>query len=171
MVATLNYNKELDLQKEIAEFFNGEDFGMPKYNILKQRSLRKTNDNMLVRCACWNNTSQEGRIGCPDCDGVGSLWDEKLILGYVYRTQYIKQAIAMTYIQPAGRAENSTFQMITPVDFPIDDGDYIYSLKYNHNGMISLPPVVIDAYKIVSSDKISLDHNRPEYFISALVKI
>lgn len=171
MVATLNYNRELNLREEIAQFFEGDDFGMPKYNILLQRSLRKTSDNKLIRCNCWNTTSQEGRIGCPDCGGVGTLWDEKLLTGYVYRSQYIKQAIALSYVQPVGRAENSTFQMISPAQFPIDDGDFIYTLKYNEEGMIELPPLVIDSYRIVSADKMQLDHNRTEYYISVLIKI
>ncbi len=170
MTATLNYNKELNLREEIAQFFNGDDFGMPKYNILLHRVLRRTQQNKLVRCNCWNSVSQEGRIGCPDCAGVGTLWDEKLITGYVYRSQYIKQAIALSYIQPLGRAENSNFQLITPVDFPIDDGDYIYSLKYNDNGMIELPVIIVDSYKVTASDRMQLDHNRAEYHIAALVK-
>lgn len=152
-----NYKSEIDLRKEIDSFFNGEDFGMPKYNTLLHRKLLKDENENFKRCECWNPLTQDGAKGCSKCDGIGTLWEEQLIIGYLFRAQYIKQLTPQ--------------MIITPSEYYIGKGDYLYTLKYNDNGTISLPVINIDMYKSLYSDKILLDHNRVEYNMSTVIRV
>ena len=151
------YDNELNLREEIDSFFNGEDFGMPKYNTFLHRKLLKDNNENFIRCECWNPLTQDGSKGCSKCDGIGTLWKEDLIIGYLFRSQYIKQLTPQI--------------IITPAEYYIGKGDYIFSLSYNENGSIRLPPINTDMYKSLYSDKILLDHNRVEYNIATLIRV
>lgn len=162
---------ELDLVEEISLFLDGTDFGVPKYNTFVQRKAR-LEDNIKVKCdTCWNQVSQEGRKGCPDCDGVGYLWDEKLIIGYMWRPNYIRLSDEGSHLKPVAQSQNKGMTLITPKEFILRDEEVIIVPRVEDNGTVTMPLEVDEKFIITAAQKIRLHHNRIEYNIASLIEI
>lgn len=168
-------NLEIDLRQEVIDILSGKDFGTPKFNILLQRQMRKDIDHYpyigkRICKTCNKDYSNEGRTGCPDCDGVGYLWDEKLIVGYIYRPQYIRLSDQMGYAANVGRMKNGSNLLITPVEYKIDSGDILYEVNCNDNGGITVPVVKEKKHLVVSGKPMRLDYNKVEFYMSTIVE-
>lgn len=162
---------ELDLHDELALFFDGTDFGTPKYNVFIQRKTRLVGGEKVKCSSCWNKVSQEGRIGCADCDGVGYLWDETPIYGYMWRPNYIRLGDEGAHYKPVAQAQNKGMTMITPKQFVLRDEDIIIVPKVMENGTIFMPLEPDEKFIITASQKIRLDHNRVEYNIASMIEV
>ena len=162
---------ELDLRDELDLFFDGTDFGTTKYNVFIQRKARTAN-GVKIKCgSCWNPVSQEGRIGCADCDGVGYLWDEIPIYGYMWRPNYIRLGDEGTHYKPVAQAQNKGMTLITPTQFILRDEEVIIVPRVRENGTIYMPLEVDEKFVITAAQKIRLDHNRIEYNIASLIEV
>ena len=85
---------EISLRNEVMDLITGDDFGIDKYTPIIHRQLRQ-NSGKFEYCVCWNEQSKEGTIGCPYCDSIGILWDERIIPGFIYFIT--KKSIVNTY--------------------------------------------------------------------------
>ena len=162
---------ELNIKEELDLFLDGTDFGTPKYNVFIHRKTRFVNDKKVHCGTCWNKETQEGRLGCPDCDGVGYLWDEKLIIGYIYRPQYIRLTDEMQHATPVALAQNKSMTLITPIQFKFSEGENILLPHLTDQGAIIAPISIQEQYIITAAQTIRLDNGKAEYNIGAIVKV
>ncbi len=159
---------ELDLRKEVTSFFDGTDFGNEKFNVFLQRKIRVDSDKYpytnKVKCpTCNHDYNNEGKLGCPSCDGVGYLWDEKLIIGKVYRPQHIRLADQLSKFTNLGRVDHPAFILLSPYQYKISGGDIIYAIQTTENGGIEIPIIKTHKYMCVSSIPMKLDFNKTEF--------
>lgn len=169
------YKNEINLRQELLDTMSGKDFGVPKFSVFLQRVMRRDINNppytSKIRCStCNKKYDNEGRVGCPNCDGVGYLWDEKLILGYAYRPQFIRLADQLSYPANVGRMQNATYVLITQSQDIVNDGDIVYILECNENGGIRIPIARTEKYLAVANKEMRLDGNKIEYNITTLVQ-
>ena len=167
-----NLTNELNIKEELDLFLDGTDFGTPKYNVFVLRKTRLGGDGHRINCGtCWNHETQEGRLGCPDCDGVGYLWDEKLIIGYIYRPQYIRLTDEMQHATGVALSQNKSMTLITPIQFKFSDGENVILPYLTDDGAIMAPIKVQEKYIITAAQVIRLDNGKAEYNIGAMVKV
>ncbi len=161
-------SKEIDVRDEVMRFFNGEDFGTEKFHVLLQRKIRIDDQRYpyinKIKCnTCNHEYGNSGIVGCPSCDGVGYLWDEKLIVGYMYRPQQIRLSEQYSNHLQIGRNDNPSFILITPKEYKIALGDYIFSIDTTDDGGIKIPLIKTNKYLAVSSIPMKLDQGKIEY--------
>lgn len=122
--------------------------------ILWTEYRRDAEYNRLPCPAC--NTKygyKEGQYGCPYCKGLGYLWDERIIEGYIYRrgaTSGSNGNYAMNSL--AGRADNSSFVLITTKEVRPRIADKISILDLQPDGKITVP-LVKDTEMVVTYDR------------------
>lgn len=176
MPAIMNSSNEIDVRQEVYDFFNGKDFGNEKFNILLHRQIRKDTVNApfinKIKCtACNYNDGSVGKTGCPKCDGIGYLWDERLITGYMYRPQQIRLSDQLSRYSRLGQMDQSSFILITASKYEISLGDILYSVDLNSNGGINIPIVKTNKYICSSSIPMRLDFNKVEYYSTIISEI
>ena len=172
VAVAITMTNELDIKEELALFLDGTDFGTPKYNVFVHRKSRLDVNGKRINCgACWSPESQEGKLGCPDCDGVGYLWDEKLIIGYIYRPQYIRLTDEMQHALPVALAQNKSMTIITPVEFKFSEGENIILPHLTDDGVVIAPITIQEKYIVTAEQTIRLDNGKAEYNIGAMVKV
>lgn len=164
---------ELDLRQEVADFFNGKDFGNEKFNVFLHRQIRIDDTKYpyinRIKCpTCNHDYNNEGKIGCPTCDGIGYLWDEKLIIGYIYRPQHIRLADQLSKFSNIGRMDNPAFVIVTPHKYKVKTGDFVYAISTQDNGGIVIPLVKTHRYMCTSGLNLRLDFNKVEFNSSVL---
>lgn len=160
--------KEINIRDEVNSFFDGTDFGNEKFNVLLQRKIRVDGNKYpytnKVKCpTCNHDYNNEGKIGCPSCDGIGYLWDEALIIGRVYRPQQIRLSDQLSKFANIGRADNPSFILIVPFQYKVNAGDIVYDIQTTDNGGIELPIIKTHKYMCVSSIPMKLDFNKTEF--------
>jgi|GEM_PF-6607650 len=163
-----NKNNELDLREEVNALFDGTDFGTEKFNILLHRSIRvdktKYPYTNKVKCnTCNHDYNNAGKPGCPSCDGVGYLWDEKLIIGRIYRPQQIRLSDQLAQFANIGRMSNASMILITPHVYKINASDILYEIELTDNGGIHFPIIKKIKYMCNSSIQMRLDRNKLEF--------
>lgn len=161
-------SKEIDVRDEVERFFNGDDFGTEKFHVLLQRKIRIDTDKYpyinKIKCnTCNHDYNNSGTVGCPSCDGVGYLWDEKLIVGYMYRPQQIRLSDQYSNFSQIGRNDSPSFILITPKEYRVALGDYVYSIDTTDDGGIHMPLIKTNKYLAVSSIPMRLDKGKLEF--------
>jgi hypothetical protein len=155
--------KEIDLRAELDELISGADFGNEKKIPFVLRRSRRNSDLSAVRCTCWNRISNEGRTGCADCDGLGFLWDEVIINGFMYFVSKGNVMRSYDYSVEAGRSEKYGVGLITTYTESISDGDIVYVPKMTSSGAIIFPAIKEEEYYVVNSRKYRLDMNMVQF--------
>jgi hypothetical protein len=164
--------EELDLRKELIELFTGEDFGNEKKIPYILRRARRKENLLPVRCpACWNEVSKEGRQGCSDCDGLGFLWDETIINGFMYFISKNNTVRSYDYSSEAGRSEKYGIGLITDYTGVILNGDMIYLPRMTASGAILTPIILEEEYLTINTKKYRLDNNKLEFNSIILTRV
>lgn len=162
---------DLDLRQEVLDLISGEDFGSSKFIPFIARLIRKDSASNSIRCTCWNNVSKEGRIDCPSCDGVGSLWDERIIPGFFYSLSFKSVMSSYRYSNESSRSEDSEFGFVTPYNIHLNTGDFILVPKLTDEGVWTSPIQVAEKYGITSALQKRLDHGKVEFVSVTLTRI
>ncbi len=151
--------------KYLAEF--NDFWGTKITSIEKKHSDTKVYDLKVENNASFvvNNTLTH------NCDGVGYLWDEKLIIGYMYRPQQIRLSDQYASQIQLGRNHNASILLITPYKYQVGLADIIYSVESNDNGGIIIPISKGIKYMCVAPTKARLDFNKIEFNTSVLTEV
>lgn len=165
---SLNVN-EIDINKELYEFIEGTDFGNKKYIPLVHRKIRLNSDIKPIKCPiCWNEQSSEGILGCPSCDGVGYLWDESIIPGFMYVTVDRSMIKSLDIDREIGRMQTENFTLVTPSHVRIRSKDVISEIFMNSEGEPMIPIKKENSFLVTSSRNVRLDDARSQFRISYL---
>jgi hypothetical protein len=161
---------ELDLRQELLDLFSGVDFENIKFIPVVLRHIRRNNDETRVKCSCFSETSGEGIPNCPYCEGVGFLWDEAIVPSYIYRTRYQGMASNLNS-ERMGRIEEGYLEMISPYNISIGDLDFVYNLKTDTNGRISLPLTKTSSYIVSYATNMGFDFGKKDFTLAVLKKM
>ena len=160
--------EELDLSMEVMDFITGVDFGNEKYIPHVFREKRTLDNGKPDRCRCWNEQSNEGRVGCGDCEGEGVLWDESIIPGFTYYLTQKSLAKTLAYKSEMGRAEHFYIGLLVPLKIDIKQHDKIYLPKMTECGTLVSPYQADEEYFVNQTRKFRLDNGSSE-FTSAII--
>ena len=163
--------EELDLREELLDLISGADFGMEKYIPYIFRERRLLANGKPARCTCWNNVSNEGRIGCGNCDGEGTLWDERVIPGFFYFITTKALSNVYEHRDNLGRAENVFAGFIVPYEITLKVGDSIIIPKLTEEGTFNVPYEVDEEYHINHSRIFRLDHGKKEFTAAIITRV
>ena len=155
--------EEISLRDELDDVISGSDFGVEKHIPYIHRKIRLDKYNNPEYCICYNNRNNEGRLGCPYCDGVGKYWDEVLIPGFIYLVNKKKIVGMMDYMVNAGRNEEYEFLFITSVCHKVRKMDSIIEPHVSDDGFLKFPIKHMITYEVTEALDRRLDMGRAEF--------
>lgn len=163
--------EEISIRDEVLDHVSGVDFGEVHYIPWVARLLKRKPNGDQIHCHCWDNQSMEGKRGCPDCGGIGSLWTESIIPGYSYYTSQRRLVKNLEYEGNAAKGDDVELSFITPFDIPLDNNDRIYKPVLNKEGLFKYPIEMNEEYHVIYSREYRLDYGRLEYMFAILNRI
>ena len=110
----------------------------------------------------------EGQLGCPSCKGKGYLWDEKIIEGYLYKQNEGKDRYNMNLFSVAGKANVTSYVLITPFDKAPLKEDTISILELDTSNMIKVPVNYIETVKVIYNRGQKASTNYKDFNVSFL---
>jgi len=163
--------EEISIQDEVIDFISGADFGIDKYTPYIYRSLKRDKYGDPIKCTCWGEFSNEGKIDCPYCDGVGYYWREGISPGIVFVLNKRKIGNVLDQSDAAGREDTYELGFISKFNTVIHQGDFIISPHVNEQGFFQSPYKADVKYIVKESLERRLDMNRKEYSLSIISKV
>ncbi len=155
--------QDIHLDKELYELLFTDNITQRIARPLIWTRFRRDAEYQRLPCpSCNTNTGyKEGQYGCPYCKGLGYLWDEEIFEGYIYRKGSSKESSSYSMSSYAGRADNSSFALVTTKDIKPLMADRINIISLLDNGRIAIP--------IVKTDELVVTYDR-DYKASHLGK-
>lgn len=135
------------------------------------RRFRRNELEERLPCPGCNPTASgtvEGDLGCPYCKGLGWLWDDKIITGWLYSFDTRKANMDLTSPTPAGRDSDKDFKIVTIGDYYIHPGDYIFDVKLDKNKRIHMPLILQERFLCIYSDRYTSNGSNSEYNVAGL---
>lgn len=163
--------EEISIKNEVIDFILGDDFGTQKFNPFIHRALRRDKYDKPDKCTCWDPVANEGKCGCPYCDGVGYYWDESIIPGIIYLLNKRKIVGVLDTEIAAGRAGDYDLAFISQYDIQINSQDYLLEPHLNNNGFIQYPLKSKSKFLILEGVERRLDWANKEYSLSIISKV
>jgi hypothetical protein len=155
--------EEINIKDEVVDFVYGADFGKEKFIPYILRNFRSDELGNPVRCNCWNESSNEGRVGCGDCDGEGILWDEKIVPGFLYYITTKSLQSVGDYKGNLGRSEEVAMGFISPHNVDMTRNDKVFAPVLNAEGAFTIPYRVREKYYVTFDREFRLAHGKKEY--------
>nr|DAV88936.1 MAG TPA: hypothetical protein [Caudoviricetes sp.] len=157
--------QEIDLRQELIDLFTGNEF-VNKMKELILRDSRKDSNGKKIKCHCYNTQTNEGKSDCPDCFGAGYLWDEKLIVGYMWMPREIVMTKSNSFNSingKLGRSMNSEWMLIVPYSINVSERDIIYTPIVNNEGRIKFPIVPDKTFYVSETARMGFDFGRRDF--------
>ena len=162
MTDTFNI-KEIDLRQEFEDSLMGNDFGNIKFIPYIHQKIRiDTETFRKVKCTCFDQITEEGSRGCGSCNGIGYLWDEFIIPGFIY-------PLSNTMLQsgnqeaPTGKTNNISVKFITRYTEEIRISDFIIEPELTNDGAFYAPYTVRNKYIVNHAREARLDFGKNEF--------
>lgn len=163
--------EELSIKQEVLDFFTGEDFGEEKTTIYIARKIKRDRQEHPKHCHCWDSVRNEGKLGCPTCDGMGFYWNEQPFIGYVTFVQNRKMVESLFYKEEMARQNLTNYLLITKFDIQLGEYDRVYLPKLTDEGFIDQPITYLEEYMVNLRNRFRLDEGRIEYNFYNLIKV
>ena len=164
---------ELKIEEELRDLLFTTTDCSPLFMPMIHRKFRRDYYDNRINCPACNSTASgelEGQIGCPYCSGLGWLWDDVIIEGWLYNFQPRKAANSLTYPSPVGQDLDRDHQIVTKPECYIHPGDLIFDVKIDENKRIQIPLVIQEKYLCTYSDRMTSNGSNSEYNIAGLRK-
>jgi hypothetical protein len=161
---------ELDLTRELIDLLETDKDCSPIQRPFILRKKRKDiNTNESIKCSCSLSSSfSEGALSCPYCKGTGILFDEKIIQGYGYTSNYMRERYNLSYPAPVGRSGSEPLILITRADLKVDQSDKIYGLELTTDSKIQIPLLITHKYTVYFTKRLKASTNASEFNLSVL---
>jgi hypothetical protein len=163
---------ELKIDKELEDLLFTDTDCTPLFHPVLIRRIRKKGSYQL-NCPSCNpglNGIKQGEKYCPYCDGVGYLWDEKLIDAWVYRGTFLSSKNTSLGI-PLDVADNDfkLFYIVTHKSINLDVSDYVLIPSLDNKGRIVVPFLFEETFKVIDSIKKASNQRESEYNVAKLI--
>lgn len=163
---------ELKIDKELEDLLFTDTDCTPLFHPVLTRSIRKSK-GYQVHCPSCNPSISgkgQGEKYCPYCDGIGFLWDEKIIDGWVYRGTFLSSKNTSLGI-PLDLADNDfkLFYLVTHKSIALDLNDYALIPSLDSRGRIVVPFTFEETFKVVDSIKKASNQRESEYNVAKLI--
>lgn len=119
-------------------------------------------------CNPGPNGNLEGSPGCPYCKGLGWLWDDKIVTGWLYNFEPRKAQHSMIAPNSLGREKDADMRLVTINDYMIFPGDFIFDIKLDQNKRIHMPLILQERFLCVYSDRYTSSGINSEYNVAGL---
>lgn len=163
--------EEISIKQEVIDFFEGVDFGEEKKTIYVARQIKRDREGHPKHCHCWDNIKNEGKFGCPTCEGIGLYWTEGLIFGYISFVQNRKMIESLFYKEEVGRYNLTNYLLVTTSELQLGEMDRIFLPKLTDEGFVDQPMTFMEEYMINLKQRFRLDEGRLEYNYYNLIKV
>lgn len=166
------YNRsaiEIDLRKEVQDFFFGSGVEIPKGQLHVLRFMRRkdgisipTRESDIYTCECKTSPDNEPEIDyrCDICDGEGYLFDDEVIT--CYKTSRFNYQDIEKY-QPFGKSTISMSFFYTLYNRPISRFDKLLEVVTDTEGRIVSPTKILKRNNIHMAERFRADNGRVEY--------
>lgn len=154
--------QELDLRVEMDDLITGRDFGKEKFIPFIHRKIRTDKHNNKTKCSCWNHSSNEGSNDCESCLGMGFLWDEYIIPGFIYSlsNNMIQMANNPSLI---GRIDDEALSFVTTYTTNINKSDWIIEPILTEDGAFIAPYKANTQYVVNFTRDYRLDFGKSQF--------
>ena len=139
----MNLGKEIELNTELSELlFDDTDFKSIASPMIHRAFRRNPETKLKLPCPACNdrlNGLLEGQIDCPYCLGYGALFDDRIIKGFLYRQNYLREQTNLKMATKAGKNDNSAFTLATDKDTFLEIEDKVLIVELRPDGRITVP--------------------------------
>lgn len=135
------------------------------------RKFRRNEYEERIPCPGCNPTASgtlEGDLGCPYCKGLGWLWDDHIITGWLYGFEARKATNSMLSPTASGRELDKDFKIVTLGDSFIHPGDLVFDVKLDKNKRIAAPLILQERFLCIFSDRYTSNGSNSEYNVAGL---
>lgn len=162
---------ELKIEEELRDLLFTTTDCNPLFTPLVHRKFRRDYYENRVNCPACNPTNDgrlEGEPNCPTCFGLGWMWDDVIIEGWLYRFEPKKASNSLTYPSEVGQDLDRDHRVVTMPEIYLFPGDLIFDIKIDNNNRIQIPLVIQEKYLCVFSDRMASNGSNSEYNIAGL---
>ena len=134
-------------------------------------AYRRSVEGKKINCSACNPDDTgyvEGQLGCPYCGGKGYMWDQKLINGYLYKQNEGKDRYNMNMFSDAGKADVTSFVLITPFDKSPLIEDTIDILGLDTNNRIQIPMYFESSLKVIYGRGVKASTKQADFHVAFL---
>ncbi len=162
-------NPELNLSTELSDFlFTDKDCSPIKRPLVLRMYARDSKYN-IVKCPyCTSEGYSSAALMCPYCKGEGSLFKDKIIEGYIYKTALSKEKHNFGMPSKAGTNFAESSFLVTVSNLVLHPKDKILKLELDANARIKVPINIEHTYNIYATNKAKASTNKIDYNISVL---
>lgn len=161
----------LDIKKELSLLLFTDVDTDPIARPFRWRSFRRDENKRRVCCPSCNpdiNGYIEGQFGCPYCEGLGYLFDEKIIQGYIYKQASGKDKYNLGMPTTAGKSTVSDYILVTRASIKPQLEDKISVFKLTEDSKIAIPIHYEDTYKVIYTRDLRASLNNSDYTVTFL---
>jgi len=155
----------IDLRYHIYKILRGADGNPGIGQLLIHRKVRQDSNGDYIRCVCYDKTSGDHGIdNCPYCHGLGYLFDDSLVLGYIVErisSFYDKEKIPFD----PGIIDSGKHYVILEWTTHPSEKDLILEPMYDTENNIIQPVKIYRKWKISAVNPIRGDYGRVEYYV------
>lgn len=161
---------ELKLDKEFEDLLFTSTDCTPLAVPLVYRKIRQHPTTGAVKCPGCNAKASgiiEGERTCPYCDGLGYLWDESIIKGWIYLKNNTKVTGGGNPLE-MGESDFNTFYLATKKDLLVVNDDYVRTIKLDSNKNIVMPLTYVETYKVYDSKVFASNQTNSEFNVAKI---
>lgn len=162
---------ELNLAEEVYDLLFTDKDCSPIHSPFIWKKFRRTNYNKKLRCSSCNREDSpyvEGQQECPYCEGLGYIFDETLISGYLYKQGVTRDFGNLWMKTPAGTTDVSRYLLFTDKSVSIGLEDRIIIPDIDEYGRIVIPLNINETCKCTYSRSFKASQNRADFNVALL---
>lgn len=162
---------ELNLAEEVYDLLFTDTDCSPIYTPYIWRKFRRTESNRKVKCPACNAGDSpyvEGQHECIYCEGLGYIFDETLIKGYLYKQGVTRDFGNLWMTTQAGTTDVSRYLLFTDKSVAIGLEDRILIPDLNNEGKINVPLRINEVCKCTYSRYFKASQNKADFNVALL---
>lgn len=164
-------NPELNVAEEVYDLLFTDKDCSPISTPYIWKKFRRDSNNRKINCNACNPIDSlyiEGQKGCPYCDSLGYIFDEKLFLGYLYKQGVTRDFGNLWMKTEAGTTDVSRYLLFTDKNIAIGLEDRVLIPDLDDNGRIKIPLHKIESCKCTYSRYFKASQSRADFNVALL---
>jgi len=158
----------IDLRQEIYKIFRGGDGIKGIGQLIIHRKVRMDDNGDYIRCICYDKVSGDHGIdNCPYCHGLGYLFDERLVIGYITDKIPTINDKLLFNILPGETGQGKHYAILEYWVEP-SEKDMLLEPIYNTNVSGTQNVKIYRKWYITSAAPIRGDYGRTEYWVCTI---